>query len=71
MIRYTIVLLALALSVTSVACGGSQAPAKDPSSTDPNAAKTDDKPPAGNAPPSLGLGGTGTGSAQGSNNMGH
>jgi len=49
MIRFEIALLALALGVTSVACGGSQAPAKDPSSdaaaTEPTAPETASKPP--------------------------
>jgi hypothetical protein len=70
MIRFEIVVLALALGVTSVACGGSQAPAKDPS-TEPAgpAPESASKPP----PPqqdSPGLGGTGTGSAQGSGALG-
>jgi hypothetical protein len=73
MIRFEIALLALALGVTSVACGGSQAPAKDPSSdpaaTEPPAPETASKPP---PPPadSPALGGTGTGSAQGSGALG-
>jgi hypothetical protein len=70
MIRFEIVVLALALGVTSVACGGSQAPAKDPS-TDPAAAgpapESASKPA---QPESPGLGGTGTGSAQGSGALG-
>ncbi|HEY3667584.1 MAG TPA: hypothetical protein VGL19_16375 [Polyangiaceae bacterium] len=71
MIRFEIVVLALALGVTSVACGGSQAPAKDPS-TDPAAAgpapESASKPPPQQESP--GLGGTGTGSAQGSGALG-
>ena len=65
MIRFNIALVALAASITSVACGGSQSPAKDPTAADPNAEKTADKPPPGSEPPSLGLGGTGTPPPQG------
>jgi hypothetical protein len=69
--RFKIGMLALALSVASVACGGSQTPANDPSTaSDPNAAKAAPSAPPP-AAPGLGLGGTGTGSAQGSGNMGH
>jgi len=67
MIRFNIVVLAVAASVLSVACGGSQPPAKDPSAAaTPETAK---KPPP--TDPAFGLGGTGTGSAQGSGNVGH
>jgi hypothetical protein len=71
MIRFEIALLALALGVTSVACGGSTAPAKDPSSdpaaTEPTTPDTAKTPP---PPDSPALGGTGTGSAQGSGALG-
>ena len=69
MIRFEIVMLALALGVTSVACGGSQAPAKDPS-TEPAGPPSESaaKPPPQQESP--GLGGTGTGSAQGSGALG-
>ena len=70
MIRLDIALLALALGVTSVACGGSEPPAKDPSSdtpaTMPSAPETTPPPPpAPAAAPPMGLGGTGTPAAQG------
>ena len=72
MIRINIAVLALATSALSVACGGSQAPAKDASAAEPSPPKASDKPSsAPPEPPSLGLGGTGTPSAQGASNMGH
>ena len=73
MIRFHIALLALALGITSAACGGSEPPPKDPSSdpaaTEPTAPESASKPP---PPPadSPALGGTGTGSAQGSGALG-
>ncbi len=65
--RLHIALLALAASITTVACGGSEAPAKDPSTDQPATLPTAPEntptpPPASEAP---GLGGTGTGSGQG------
>jgi hypothetical protein len=71
MIRFNLALIAVLASVMSVACGGSQTPAKDPTAADPNAAQAPQQPPPGAQPPGLGLGGTGSGSAQGSGNMGH
>jgi hypothetical protein len=69
MIRLDIAVLALALGVTAVACGGSEPPAKDPSSdpaaTMPAAPENTPPPPAPSAAPSMGLGGTGTPAAQG------
>ena len=72
MIRFNIVVLALAASVASVACGGSQPAPKDPS-TDPNAPPPTSAPPSTdpNAAPTPGLGGTGTGSGQGQFGPGH
>jgi len=62
MVRFEIVVLALATSIASVACGGSAPPPKDPS-TDPNGGPaTGPKPP---PPPELGIGGTGTPPPQG------
>ncbi|HWZ90509.1 MAG TPA: hypothetical protein VNW92_16710 [Polyangiaceae bacterium] len=66
MIRFDLALLALALGISSVACGGSPAPAKDPSAEPAASSSAPDgapaTPPAG---PGLGLGGTGTPPAQG------
>jgi len=74
MVRLNVAVLALAASVLSVACGGSQSPAKDPTTAEAEAAPP--APPSEKAskapdPPGLSLGGTGSGSAQGSGNMGH
>ena len=69
MIRLDMAVLAFALSLSAVACGGSPPPAKDPSS-DPAATMpaapedTPAPPPASSAAPSMGLGGTGTPAAQ-------
>ena len=73
MTRLLIAVSALALAVSSVACGGSQAPAKDPSAETQQNPNQDAQqaPPPGAQPPGLGLGGTGTGSAQGMTNGGH
>ena len=71
MIRFNIVVLGVIVSLTAVACGGSQAPAKDPSdaAAAPEATTPPPAPPPGQ--PGLGLGGTGTGSAQGATSGGH
>jgi hypothetical protein len=68
MIRFDIAMLALALGVSSVACGGAEPPPKDPSAdpaaTLPAAPENTPAPPP-SAAPSMGLGGTGTPAAQG------
>ncbi len=68
MSRIHIALLALTAGITTAACGGSETPAKDPSTdtpaTMPSAPEDTPTPPP--APEAPGLGGTGTGSGQGS-----